>query len=141
MTSRTVHDGFTERFKLALVEAGYDKYKLRELAALFEVSPQAVKKWRSGESMPKAERMPLVAQKLGVRRAWLFDSELPMRALAGVGNAAEGYAVPSISISGKEENLLMQFRLLPSTLQMHFLGIFGELAGHKLTEQSPREQG
>lgn len=64
-----------------------------------------------------------------------------MRVLAGVGSAAEGYAVPSISISGKEENLLMQFRLLPSKLQMHFLGIFDELAGHKPAKPAPQEQG
>jgi len=117
--SRIVHDGFTERFKLALSEAGLAGHKQKDLGRLFGVSAQAVKKWLNGESIPTAERAPRIAETLGVRRAWLLDNEQPMRALQGaITEAAQEYQPTSaISLSGAEFRLLTHFRQLPRQLQ------------------------
>jgi transcriptional regulator with XRE-family HTH domain len=120
MATRPVHDGFTERLKLALEESGYSESKLKELGVLFGVSAQAVKKWLDGEAIPTAERAPSVAEKLGVRRAWLIDNEEPMRIVRGaVVDAMSAYAVStaSVSLSSEEYKLLSQYRLLPQSLQ------------------------
>ena len=75
--ARNVREEFAERFKLALDEAGLRDMK--DLATALGVTAQAVRKWREGDSIPTAEHAPLLAEKLGVRRAWLLDGELPMR--------------------------------------------------------------
>jgi transcriptional regulator with XRE-family HTH domain len=121
MATRPVHDGFTERLKQALEESGYSGSKLKELGVLFGVSAQAVKKWLDGEAIPTAERAPSVAEKLGVRRAWLIDNEEPMRSVQGaVVDAMSSYAVisASVSLSSAEYKLLSQYRLLPHALQI-----------------------
>lgn len=112
--SRSVHEGFTERFKQALEEAGYGAYDKKKLGQLFGVSAQAVIKWLRGDSIPNAERAPLVAAKLGVRRAWLLDNELPARALHGaITEGDNGYsAKDSLSLSGAEFKLLTDYRQL-----------------------------
>ena len=118
--SRSVHDGVTERFKLALEGAGLDGYKQKDLGRLFGVSAQAVKKWLNGESIPTAERAPLIAKKLGVRRAWLLDNELPMSALHGAITEEVGHdyqPTPAISLSVDEYRLLTQYRQLPKQQQ------------------------
>ncbi len=118
--SRIVHDGFTERFTLALDEAGYADHRQKDLGRLFGVSAQAVKKWLNGESLPTAERAPLVAEILGVRRAWLLDNEQPMRALLGaITEAGHEYASSTpISLSVAEYRLLTHFRQLPKQQQL-----------------------
>lgn len=117
--SRTVHEGFAERFEQALAEAGLADSPRKELAELFGLSAQGVQKWRNGEAIPTAERAPLVASALGVRRAWLIDGEPPMRAFKGdITEKALGYdAENGLSLSGEEYRLLTHYRKLPRKLQ------------------------
>lgn len=120
MAGKRMHAEFAERFRLALDEAGYKSYTLKKLAAMFRVTPQAVRKWKEGEAMPVSSRAPLVAEVLGVRRAWLLDNELPMRALStDMAELPSDYAAKSdaISISGTEFRLLANYRKLPRDLQ------------------------
>ena len=109
-----VRDGFAERLKLALDEAGYNIRQKKTLGALFAVTPQAVSKWLAGEAMPSAVRARAVAEKLGVRRAWLLDNELPMRALAAdMAETGLHYAAQEgISLSSEEFRLVVNFRKL-----------------------------
>jgi transcriptional regulator with XRE-family HTH domain len=126
--SRSVHEGFAERLHLALDEAGYGASTQKDLGRLFGVSAQAVKKWLSGDAIPSAERAPTVAQKLGVRRAWLLDNEQPMRALTGaITEAGHGYsAEQGISLSGAEFGLLTQYRQLPRQLQIGIANLIAD---------------
>jgi transcriptional regulator with XRE-family HTH domain len=120
MTGRRMHAEFAERFRLALDEAGYRNYTLKKLATMFRVTPQAVRKWKEGESMPVSSRAPRVAELLGVRRAWLLDNELPMRAInTDMAELPSAYAAQGdgISISGPEFRLLANYRKLPRDLQ------------------------
>lgn len=111
----SVREGFAERLKLALDEAGYSIRQKKSLGTLFSVTPQAVSKWLAGESLPSAVRARAVAEKLGVRRAWLIDNELPMRSLtADMAETGHNYAAQEgISLSGEEFRLLANFRKLP----------------------------
>jgi transcriptional regulator with XRE-family HTH domain len=113
-----VREGFAERLKIALDEAGYSIRQKKTLGTLFSVTPQAVSKWLAGEAMPSAIRARAVAEKLGVRRAWLIDNELPMRGHTA-GMAAEtghNYASQeSISLSSEEFRILANFRKLPKS--------------------------
>lgn len=117
--ARKVREGFAERLRLALDEAGYHDTQLKELGVLFAVTPQAVRKWLAGEAMPTAEHAPQVAQKLGVRRAWLLDNELPMRPkLLSMAEKGTGYAAGSeLSVSSEEFRLLNDYRSLPASLR------------------------
>ena len=110
-----VREGFAERLKLALEEAGYSIREKKTLGTLFSVTPQAVSKWLAGESMPSATRAGSVAEKLGVRRGWLIDNELPMRSHAvNMAEAGRSYAAQEgISLSGEEFRVLTTFRKLP----------------------------
>ena len=111
--SRSVHEGFTERLERALKEAGFAGYEQSRLGAMFGVSGQAVRKWRRGESIPNAERAPLVADKLGVRRAWLLDNEPPMRPQHRVTEGDNSYSVKSgIALTGDEFKMLALYRQL-----------------------------
>ncbi|MES2625555.1 MAG: helix-turn-helix domain-containing protein, partial [Pseudomonadota bacterium] len=107
-----VREGFAERLTLALDEAGYNIRQKKTLGSLFSVTPQAVSKWLSGEAMPSAIRARTVAEKLGVRRAWLLDNELPMRAhAADMKETGRNYsAQEGFSLSGEEFRLLVNFR-------------------------------
>ena len=127
--SRSVHEGFAERLRLALDEAGYGSSTQKELGRLFGVTGQAVKKWLGGDAIPSAERAPAVAQKLGVRRAWLLDNEQPMRALAGaITETGHGYSAhQGISLSGAEFGLLTQYRQLPRPLQIGIANLIAEI--------------
>lgn len=115
-----MREGFAERFKQALDEAGYGSLHLTELGEMFGVTPQAVRKWKMGEAIPTAQRAPLVAQKLGVRRSWLLDNELPIR-VHQVELAEKGHAYSSghdaLSISRTELKLLNDYRNLPQNLR------------------------
>lgn len=118
--TRTVREGFAERLKLALEEAGFGSSQLKELGAVFDVTPQAVRKWLMGEAMPTAERAPALAGKLGVRRAWLLDGELPMRAhVLDMAEKGRQYAAGTegVSISREEFKLLSDYRNLPRSLR------------------------
>jgi transcriptional regulator with XRE-family HTH domain len=109
-----VREGFADRLKLALDEAGYGIHEKKKLGLLFSVTPQAVSKWLTGEAMPSATRAPAIAEKLGVRRAWLLDNELPMRAhAADMAETGLNYAAQeAFSLSGEEFRLLVNFRKL-----------------------------
>ena len=112
--SRKAHDGFTERFKQALDEAGLAAMSRKQLGRIFGVTGQAIKKWLEGESIPSAERAPLVAKKLDVRRAWLLDNELPMRVLDGaITEGGKDYGIPDHNLTFEEQQMLQQFRRLP----------------------------
>lgn len=69
---------FSERFRHALEYRGHSPSQVKRLAALFGVSVSAVRKWLDGLAIPTSARMPSIASKLGVRRAWLQDGEEPM---------------------------------------------------------------
>lgn len=116
---KKVREGFAERLKLALGEAGYGKTQLKELGALFGVTPQAVRKWLAGEAMPTAEHAPLLAERLAVRRAWLLDAELPMRPrLADMAaELGQDYEAEALSLSKEELRLLLAYRSLPRHLR------------------------
>ncbi len=64
--------------------------------------------------MPSAVRARTVAEKLGVRRAWLLDNELPMRAhLANAAETGANYAADKgLSLSSEEFRMLVNFRKL-----------------------------
>jgi transcriptional regulator with XRE-family HTH domain len=118
--AKSVREEFAERLKLALDEAGYHEKKLKELGRLFSVTPQAVRKWLHGEAMPTAEHAPLVAERLGVRRAWLLDNELPMRPALDMAEHAGVYAAAgaeAIGLSKEEFRLLSAYRSLPHSLR------------------------
>ncbi len=115
---KTVREGFAERLQQALEEAGLGESQLKELGLLFGVTPQAVRKWLTGEAMPTAEHAPLVAEKLCVRRAWLLDAELPMRPRLGdMAEFGQDYAVDAFNLSKEEFRLLLAYRSLPRRLR------------------------
>lgn len=116
---KTVREGFAERLKLALEEAGYGESQQKELGRLFSVTPQAVRKWLAGEAMPTAEHAPMVAEKLCVRRAWLLDNELPMRPRLGdMAEFGQDYAADALSLTREEFRLLLAYRSLPRRLRI-----------------------
>ncbi len=69
--------------------------------------------------MPTAEHAPLVAEKPGVRRAWLIDNELPMRPnVLSLAEKGSGYTSDDLSISREEFKLLSDYRSLPHNLRV-----------------------
>ncbi|MEX0619888.1 MAG: helix-turn-helix domain-containing protein [Pseudohongiellaceae bacterium] len=121
MPNSSTRNAFAARFRQALGEAGYNKAQLKELARIFEVTPQAVRKWLSGESLPSSSRIGEVSNILGVRRSWLMDGELPIRLTrVNIGETGQVYSKVDeaiFSISGTEYRLLQNFRCLPRNLQ------------------------
>lgn len=97
---------------------------------MFGLSAQGVQKWLNGESLPTAERAPLVARTLGVRRAWLLDGEPPMRAHTGdVTEQAKGYDSSNpISLSSDEFRLLTQYRKLSRKMQQDVASLLAGIA-------------
>ena len=69
--------------------------------------------------MPTSEHAPLVAEKLGVRRAWLLDDELPMRPrLANMAEKGSGYTTAEdFSLSREEFKLIRDYRSLPHSVR------------------------
>ncbi|MDY6983462.1 MAG: hypothetical protein SV422_10275 [Pseudomonadota bacterium] len=115
--ARNVREEFAERFRLALDEAGFSDYK--QLGEMFGVTSQAVRKWRDGDAIPTSEHAPIVAEKLGVRRAWLLDGELPMRPrVVNVGEKSPDYSAEELSISSAEFKFLTDYRSLPHATRM-----------------------
>lgn len=118
--SEPLREGFASRLQLAINEAGYASYQLKQLAVLFEVTSPAVRKWLTGESFPTPLRSAKLAVILGVRRAWLLDGEQPMRMnMANIADHPKSYStdVDAVSISAEEFRLLSNYRRLPRNLQ------------------------
>lgn len=128
-----VREGFAERLKLALDEAGYSVRQKKTLGTLFLVTPQAVSKWLAGEAMPSAVRSHTVAEKLGVRRAWLIDNELPMRShAADMAETGHDYAAQEgISLSSEEFRILANLRKLPKASRSLVEQLVQTLAQHQ----------
>lgn len=132
MADKRMQAEFAERLKLALDEAGFvgPAWPDKRLAREFEVTPQALRKWREGASMPTFSHAQLVATRLGVRRAWLIDGEVPMRAFqADLAELPPGYASQpdTLSLSADEFRLIRHFRSLPQGLQQRLLALIDEL--------------
>jgi transcriptional regulator with XRE-family HTH domain len=128
--TETIREGFASRLQLAIDEAGYGKSQLKELAVLFEVSAPAVRKWLTGEAFPSQVRAARIAALLGVRRAWLFDNELPMRPNpVDITDKAKNYSSTRevLSISGEEFRLLATYRRLPKTLQKDLVRLMQDI--------------
>ena len=128
--TKTAREGFSERFQQALQEAGLSGSTQRELGKLFLVTPQAVRKWLGGESMPTSQRAPLVANLLGVRKAWLIDNELPMRSqTVSMAESGKPYdlADGQLSISGDEYRLLTRFRQLSQPVKASVVSLLDAL--------------
>jgi transcriptional regulator with XRE-family HTH domain len=116
--------------QLAIEEAGYGNSQLKELAVLFEVSAPAVRKWLTGEAFPGQVRTTRIAGLLGVRRAWLFDNELPMRPnTVDIADKGRNYSSTReiLSISGEEFRLLATFRRLPRSLQKDLVKLMQDI--------------
>jgi transcriptional regulator with XRE-family HTH domain len=109
--ARNVRKEFAERLKQAMNESGYTD--LKELGALLGLTGQAVRKWRDAEAIPSAEHSPLLAETLGVRRAWLLDGEMPMRRIPSMAEKSSSYTSEETSISPEEFRLICDLRGLP----------------------------
>lgn len=109
-----VRQAFAARFREALAAMGYSINQQKAMRQLFGVSPQAVRKWAEGQSLPSATRMPEVASVLGVRRAWLQDGEGPINvSKAYVKESKSEYGTTdALPITGKELELLQLYRQL-----------------------------
>jgi transcriptional regulator with XRE-family HTH domain len=109
-----VRQAFASRFRQALTALGYSVSDQKAVRELFGVSPQAVRKWAEGLSMPNSARMPAVAAVLGVRRAWLQDGEEPVKvSRAHVAETKSPYSSEDVlDISADELALLQHYRRL-----------------------------
>jgi transcriptional regulator with XRE-family HTH domain len=107
---------FSARFRKALENRGYSPSQQKQLGKLFGVSGTAVRKWADGLAMPTSTRMPSIASKLGVRRAWLQDGEEPM--IPEVGRLAEPKgkrkSSEELELSKEEASVVYDYRLLTS---------------------------
>ena len=81
-----VDDGFAERLKLAMAEAGIGNPELARVAGVHRFT---VTFWRSGKQRPHHLAVAVIARALGVRAAWLRRGELPVRPVARRSAAAE----------------------------------------------------
>ena len=129
--TKTAREGFAERFQQALQEAGLAGSTQRQLGKLFQVTPQAVRKWLGGEAMPTSERAPVVAGLLGVRKAWLIDNELPIRALVvSMKETGKDYDLDErqLSISREEYLLLTRLRQLSLPVKASIASLLDALA-------------
>lgn len=72
--------GFSYRLSQALTAAGIpdDRHRRSWVAKTFNVSVETARKWLSGEAIPATKRIPLIAEKLGVRGEWLLTGRGPM---------------------------------------------------------------
>lgn len=112
---------FSQRFCKALAEIGYLPHQQTALGELFGMSGQAVRRWAEGLAMPTPARMPEVANKLGVRRAWLQDGEEPMRPNSIQSTEPTGRAKKSLTeplmVTSEEIRLITFYRLLTPVLK------------------------
>ncbi len=109
-----VRQAFATRFRQALAALGYSVSDQKAVRELFGVSPQAVRKWAEGLSMPNSARMPAIAAVLGVRRAWLQDGEEPIKvSKAHIAETKSTYSSEdTLDISADELALLQYYRRL-----------------------------
>lgn len=109
-----VRQAFATRFRQALAALGYSVSDQKAVRQLFGVSPQAVRKWAEGLSMPNSARMPAVAAVLGVRRAWLQDGEEPINvSRVHIAETKSAYSSEdTLDISADELALLQHYRRL-----------------------------
>jgi transcriptional regulator with XRE-family HTH domain len=138
MAGRRIHAEFAGRLRLALDEAGFGKASSKELARKFGITPQALRKWLEGEAMPVSGRAAGIAEILQVRRAWLFDNELPMRAFqAAMAELPSGYRADAdtFSISGEELRLLNHYRSLSRPVQDSLRSLLESMQA-RLTDQN-----
>lgn len=68
-TDKMAQYGFAERLRAA---RGRSRKTLRDVAAVCEVTPQAVKKWEDGAAMPDSRRLIALTKLLNVSVEWLF---------------------------------------------------------------------
>ncbi len=136
---------FAARLVYALTSLGYEPGRPKELGRLFGVSGQAVRKWLEGAALPNTTRMVVVAEALGVRRAWLQDGEPPMRPQVAEisdavydlsdGGEADGAAAGTprgtLRIGDDEVRLLSAYRLLADTDRQAVRTLVFSLAGKK----------
>jgi hypothetical protein len=106
---------FSARFRKALELRGYSPSQQKLLGKLFGVSGTAVRKWADAQAMPTSTRMPYVAEKLGVRRAWLQDGEEPMIPELARVSEPRGRRKSSeeIELTKDEAAVVYDYRLLP----------------------------
>jgi transcriptional regulator with XRE-family HTH domain len=109
---QTTRQAFAQRLARALSELGFNGSEQKALGELFSVSGQAVRKWLSGETLPSNARMPHIASKLGVRRAWLMDGEGPMRDIEASVSEETGEYV-SFDLAKDEQEIIRSLRRLP----------------------------
>lgn len=71
---------FAQRLRQALDHAGIpdDRQRRGWVAKTFGVSVETARKWLVGESIPATKRIPLIAERLGVRGEWLLTGQGPM---------------------------------------------------------------
>lgn len=105
-------NAFSDRFRLALNESGYQVNEQGKLGVLFGVSGQAVRKWIQAESMPSNSRAKTIADTLDIRASWLMYGEEPMRDGAKV-KVAEPNSDYQIEISKQEQIIIQNLRTLP----------------------------
>lgn len=71
-------DAFAQRFNQALQAAGYKDLKWRELADIFGVSIEGVRKWARGQGLPTTARINQISEILNVSPEWLqFGKVMP----------------------------------------------------------------
>lgn len=75
-TSEQVRKEFAQRLKTAAKQAGYEERGLGALLAkITDSTPKAASKWLSAESIPRPEKMAVIAKKLKVSQQWLQFGE------------------------------------------------------------------
>lgn len=111
--------------------AGYDEVPVSELAEVFGVTPQAVRKWMNAETIPKSSRLPLIARKLNVRHVWLLEGELPVR-LTEMSEDNQSYDTKreTLVLSEDEAKLLSCYRRLPKAFRKTINAMVSEASRH-----------
>jgi len=75
-TSENAKEEFSRRLKFAAREAGYDSRGLGSfLAKITGTTPKAASKWLGGESIPRPDKLSVIARKLRVSQQWLQYGE------------------------------------------------------------------
>lgn len=67
-------DSFAYRFSQALTDAGIadDRQRRGQVAKMFKVSPESVRKWLKGLAIPETSKIQLIAKRLKVNGEWLL---------------------------------------------------------------------
>ena len=81
--SESVRQSFAKRFNEALDDMNVSRIgrgRVNEVKNLFHLSQRGASKWVGGESMPDAQKMPWIAEILGVNSEWLQSGKGQKRA-------------------------------------------------------------